>query len=184
MEKGSICQGRAIAALAAGAHLGVVVLFGLLRVDLWRYGCPGRAVVYYGAISGADFWYGFFAPDVRSPSMASFRVVDAKGAVITDTLGAGINREVEIRAGNIVDNLWPPNEDPEAQRRLAASWAGAMIARRPAATGVEVQVMEYHLPSMQRFREGERPRWDVLYQESFTPTPDLQAAPRADGERP
>lgn len=183
MEKGSICLGRAIAALAAGAHLGVVVLFGLLRVDLWSHGCLGRAAVYYGAISGADLWYGFFAPDVHSPPTARFRVVDAKGAVITDSLGAGINREVEIRAGNIVNNLWP-YDDAEAQRRLASSWADAMFARHPAATGVEVQVMHYHLPPMDRFREGERPRWEVLYQESFVATPDAHAAPRADGEMP
>lgn len=177
MERGSICRGRAIAAIvASGAHLGVVVLCGLLRVDLWPHGCLGRAAIYYGAISGADFWYGFFAPEVGSPPTARFRLLDAKGAVITDTLVAGINREVDIRAGNIVSNLWL-NGDAEARRRLAGSWAGAMLARHPAATSVEVQVMQYHVPSMQQLREGEAPRWDILYQESFLATLDLREAP-------
>jgi hypothetical protein len=138
----------------------------------------GRAARTYGAYSGSDSSYGFFAPSVGPQIRATFTLSDDSGRTWTDTLESRSNREVELRIGGIVA-LFCSTDERDA---LAASLAATMFGRHPEARFVTVQAESYgttgtaatsqedlyQLPSMANYRAGERPMWRVLYQATFT----------------
>jgi hypothetical protein len=175
---------RALGVLAAAAgHLGLVVVLGAFQADL---GC-GRwladALASYGTLSGADSGYAFFAPAVASPPSATFEIVDATGAVVTDGLKPGTSSEADLRAGNIVGRFWVQG-DPALKRSIAASWAGKMFARHPGAVSVVVRVEECEVASIHAYRQGDgfMCRWH--YQAKFVPQPTARAAKQAVREAP
>ncbi|WP_437324308.1 hypothetical protein [Sorangium sp. So ce381] len=171
-----------LAMAAAAAHLGIVVL-GALQVDLHKAGRLGQAVAYYGALSGADSGYNFFAPSVSALPWARFQVTDARGRVISDVLESGANHEADLRVRSIVA-LFMTEEDESLRRSLAASWAGKVLARHPGAASVIVRLDVCDLPSMQEYREGKRPTWGLIYQAKLVPQRRFQAASRAKGGAP
>jgi hypothetical protein len=175
MGPSSIRRRRAFAALVvAGGHLGCVAL-GALRVDLNGGGPLSRAFAHYGTLSGADSAYGFFAPDVAALPWAFFEVTEATGAISSDVLERGANREADIRVRNIIGTFWNVGTEP-LRRALAASWAGKVFARHPGARSVVVRLESYDLPSMKEVREGKTPRWVVHYEAKFIPRARLRAA--------
>jgi len=174
---------RALSGLAVAlAHLGVVTL-GALQVDLLGGGSLARTVAYYAVLSGADSSYDFFAPRVDARPEASFQVTDATGAVRTEGLAPGANREAAIRVDNIV-RLFLLTDEEKVRRSLAASWAGKVFARHPGAESVVFRLEFCDLPSMREYREGKQPSWDLEYQAKFVPQAKLRAAREAPGGTP
>lgn len=177
------CRGLAFIALAAAAaHLGCVIL-GALHVDLQRAGRLGKGVAYYGALSGADSGYDFFAPSVGALPWARFQVTDARGRVIDDALESGSNPEADLRIRSLV-SLFLTEEDESMRRSLAASWAGKVLARYPGAESVVVRLEICDLPSMQEHHDGKRPAWNLLYEAKLVRQHRPPAAPQEQGGAP
>ncbi|AUX34167.1 MULTISPECIES: hypothetical protein [Sorangium] len=180
----TIGRGRALVLLTAAAgHLGLVIIVGALQVDLRGRGPLADAVAAYGTLSGADSGYAFFAPGVGSPPTATFEIMDATGAVTTDRLMSGANAEARLRAGNIVDRFWE-EEDQALKRTIAASWAGKMFARHPAAAGVVVRVEECEVAPMQEYRHQDELTCDLHYRAKLVPHEKPRTAHAADREAP
>jgi hypothetical protein len=119
----------------------------------------------YGALSGTDSAYGFFAPSVGTQLQVTFVLTDAAGKITTDVLTTGVSKEADLRIGDMVAIFWM--DDQNLQRSLVGSWAGRMLARHPEATRVAVNLDAYDLPTMAEYREGKRPEWSPYYEAEF-----------------
>src|SRR5262245_31660466 len=105
-----------VTALAAG-HL-LLVVCGAARVSPGSDDSfAGRVFRWYGAMSGSDSGYGFFAPGVAQECRATFTLSDAAGRTWEDTLARGHNPEVTDRIGVIVSLF----SEPRLRPRLAGS---------------------------------------------------------------
>ncbi|WP_438009519.1 hypothetical protein WME89_13075 [Sorangium sp. So ce321] len=176
-------RGRTVFIVAAAAvHLGCVVL-GALHVDPQKAGGLGGVIAYHGALSGAGSGYNFFAPAVSALPWARFQVTDANGAAHAEVLESGANQEADLRVRSIL-SLFLQAEDEALRRSLVASWAGKLFARHPGAKSVVVRLETCDLPSMQQYREGRRPAWDLLYQAKVVPQSRVPAARQRNGGAP
>ncbi|HEY8378877.1 MAG TPA: hypothetical protein VIK91_20435 [Nannocystis sp.] len=159
---------------AAACHLALVVAGGL-HLCLWDAGLPGRLATYYGALSGVDTGYAFFAPRVAIPPRARFTITDRAGREFADVLTTGVTREADIRIEDLIEVFTKTSKrrrDREAvrelQREIARSWAAAMFTRHPEAVSVVVDVGRPRVPSMAKLRRGEPPGWRSLYRVRVT----------------
>jgi hypothetical protein len=150
-----------LAVAAAVVQLGFAAA-GALELD---FDHANRIIAQYGALSGTDSSYGFFAPSVGTQLRATFVLTDAAGNTTTDILTTGVSAEADLRIGDMVAIFWM--DDDDLKRGMAGSWAGRMLARHPEATRVVVHLDAYDLPSMDGYREGKRPEWDPYYEAEF-----------------
>src|SRR5262249_50739225 len=147
----------------ATVHL-LLVVCGAAGLSLLPDGTgPGKALRWYGAMSGSDNGYGFFAPGVASQFRATFTLSDGAGRGWTDTLEGEPNPEVTLRIRSIVGLFAEGGLGPA----LAASWAAKLFGRHPDARHLLVRVEAYDLPTMAEYRDGERPRWQPIYEATF-----------------
>jgi hypothetical protein len=150
-----------LATLAAACHLGLVVC-GASKLVFWgqpSQGSPPRAALrLYGALSGAENGYAFFAPGIGPQVRVTFTLTDAAGRTWTDTLDRGMTREGALRVGSGVALA----SEPAYRDDLFRSWAGAMFGRHPDARKVTVRLQEYDPPTMAEYRAGVRPRWETI----------------------
>lgn len=170
---------RRFAGGLAAAHL-VVVALGAAGLLVGPGGTlAGHAVRWYGAMTGADAGYSYFAPGVGSELRLRFVLADGRGREWEDELTAGQNQEVRLRIGSMT-GLFPAARAAEAFRHdLAASWAAAMLGRHPDAVQVGVRIEGYEVPSMAEYRAGWRPRWVLLYAATFGLGPERPAPAEA-----
>jgi len=183
MEGNSMSHLRTRIALGAAAtHLCLVVTTGVLQLRL-----PENWVTWpirtYSALSGANSGYDYFASGSRSMLWATFDVVDAEGNVTTDHLSAGMNREVDLRIKNIVEQF-AVQKHSAVKRALAASFAGKMFGKHPEAESIVVRLQQYHLPLMEEFQRGEQPGWRFVYEARFVRSSKLSAVQPAKGNVP
>jgi hypothetical protein len=164
---------RLLLLFVIGAHFGVVAA-NTAGVDFWSAPakspiarCATRAVAEYGALSGAESQYAYFAPGVDEQLRLVFELTEGSGRVRTDVLASATNAEVDLRVANLVSLLWWPDEG--LHRALETSWATAMFERHPSAKRVAMEIQVYDLPSMEGMRLGRRPVWRVLDRVSFSP---------------
>jgi len=129
-----------------------------------------RTISVYSAYTGADGQFEFFAPDVGTQLRAQFDVMGNNGQITTHTLEKKNNSEADLRVGNMINVFWAQGFDQKVQRSIAASWAGKMFGRYPFAKEVVVRIQEYHLPSMDEFKRGNRPYWKDYYIAKFSTT--------------
>jgi hypothetical protein len=129
----------------------------------------------YGALSGTDSSYGFFAPAVGTQLRVTFELTREDGTKSEDVLTTGASHEADLRIGDMVAIFWMDDED--LRRSLVGSWAGRMLARHPEATSVVVRLDAYDLPTMAEYRRGERPDWAPHYEAEFVHRKSLDAAP-------
>ncbi|UQA62018.1 hypothetical protein [Polyangium aurulentum] len=146
----------------AGTHLLLVVL-GAGKVKLRDVGPIGRALAHHGYISGASSGYGFFSARIRRRLVLAFDVIDREGNRTTVSLGAGPTHEADLR----VDGIASAFAEPELRRELAASLAGKIFARHPAAREVVVRVENFEVVSMEDYQRGLRPRRTPFYEARF-----------------
>jgi len=147
---------------AAACHLGLVAAGGL-DICPWEWGPLGPALAYYGAVSGVDSGYSFYAPSVRSAPDATFTVVDREGNRVVDRLQTGVTREADLRMQDLLDVVYDRRTDEAVRRQLAASWAAEMFARHPGAELVLVDVGHRRMPAMAALRAGAAPGWRSKY---------------------
>jgi hypothetical protein len=164
---------RRLLLMVIGGHFGVVAA-NAAGVDFWSTPasspvakCATMAVAEYGALSGAESQYSFFAPGVDEQLRLVFEMTEGSGRVRTDVLSGATNAEVDLRVANLVSLLWWPDE--ELHGALETSWATAMFERHPSAKRVAIEIQLYELPSMDEMRLGRRPVWRVLDRIAFSP---------------
>src|SRR5262245_11472247 len=130
--------------ILAGVHLALVVCGA---ADLWRHAPDVYGLDSYGMATGADYGYGFFAPQAAPEPRVTSDLIGPDGATWTATLGTGTSREADLRLGNVASFLFKP-----AQRRdIAASLATALFARHPSAVQVTVKLETFDPPTMSAF---------------------------------
>lgn len=129
-------------------------------------GIVGKTIGFYGEMSGATAGYGFFAPGVGSTLRVKLFVTDAKGNEQEESLLSNPTNETKLRVGNLVDWFWKNTSDKE-KRSFAGSWAAKAFSKSPDAKMVRVKVEHYFLPSLKRYRAGERPEWRNYYEATF-----------------
>jgi hypothetical protein len=119
----------------------------------------------YGAASGADNSYGFFAPGVAPMPRVVVSRTDRSGACCQEVVPCSPNREVNLRLGTGVSMFL--YVDQQTQRELASGWAAAAFAQDPQAERVVVRVELHEVPKMAEYRAGQRPRWVRYYEGEF-----------------
>jgi hypothetical protein len=150
---------------------------GAMELDFDHAPTP---IARYGALSGTDSAYGFFAPSVGTQLQVTFELTDAAGKTTTDILTTGVSKEADLRIGDMVAIFWM--DDQDLKRSIAASWAGRMLARHPDAVRVVVHLDAYDLPTMAGYREGKRPEWGPYYEAEFVRRARTDAAPEQQKE--
>lgn len=146
-------------------HL-VVVGFGAASVNFTFLGAIGRPLNSYADISGASNGYGFFTGAVDSGLRAEFDV-EIAGKTEVARLESGMNREADLRIGNILGVLSRSVSDEKLRRAVAASWAGKVLSRYPHAETVTVRMENLPIPPMQAFSMGTRSEWAPFYVARF-----------------
>jgi hypothetical protein len=154
---------HALLTALAAVHLALVVCGAAgWRLLSERHG-PGKTLALCRAMTGSDNGYGFYAPEVGSVFRARFILIDAAGRGRGVEFDLGNNPETRLRISNLVNM----REDEESQDAAAASMAAGMFSRHPEARQVTVTIEEYDPGTMQEYRGGAQPRWEVVYEESF-----------------
>jgi hypothetical protein len=131
---------------------------GATPVDVWARG--------YASWTGANSRFSFFAPGVSPAIRASFDVADAEGRAVQDRFlfdSGAVN--VRMHAMMLRFDL------KQGRDTLARAWAASMFGRYPEARAVTVRVEAMALPSMEAYREGERPHWLDAYRAGFEHRP-------------
>jgi hypothetical protein len=152
-----------IAAVAAGAHLAVVIL-GAARVPVPGASLAGRIYGVYGAYSGANNSYGFFAPGVASKWRATLDSYHPAEEKWTTWTKPAANLELGVLDSTITGFF----SNDELREAMAASWAGSGMAQAPGAAVVVVRAEAFMVPTMAEYREGARGRWQTLAAYAFT----------------
>ena len=126
-----------------------------------------KLVRLYGAFSGVDNTFGFFAPDCGSQTRATFILTDAAGQTWNDTLERGANRECNLRLGGFVDTMFALSIDDQNQ---IYSWAASVLGRNPTAVTCQVRIESYSVPTMADYHSGKRPDWQSCAEMTFART--------------
>ena len=157
----------------AGLHL-FMVLLGAIQVD-FRYwtNIPSRALAWYGSMTGANMYYGFFSPGLDVPYRCHFTMIDQEGNEFAeDTLAIGSTTESNLRFKSINFLGTLSEEDSFKQMR---SFAATMLGRYPRAEHVRITVQYFgvpaaegemvgDVPSMEQYRAGKRSEWHAYHQ--------------------
>jgi hypothetical protein len=164
---------HAILTAVAAGHLALVACsaFGVSLFTPESSG--GQAVRLYGALSGSENRYGFFAPGVGAQFRATFRLTDGKGRFWSDVLGPGDNQESRLRFDGSVGmygNLGP---------HMATSLAAAMFGRHPDAEVVLVRIEIFNPPTMDQYQAGAPLEWQLIDENVFV----RNQAPAAEQEQ-
>jgi hypothetical protein len=152
---------HAVATFAAACHLALVVCGAagwVFATNPNKDGPVRKTVRLYGALSGADNAYGYFAPGVGPQVRATFTLSDGSGRTWTDTLERGMSQEAVHRAGGSPALA----AEPAYRDDLIRSWAGTMFGRHPDARRVVVRLQLFDPPSMAEHEQGVRARWETF----------------------
>jgi hypothetical protein len=145
-----------------------LAVMGAAQVNTWTWGPVGEILGLYGQITGSGSGFGFFAPEIGPGMRTEFDIEKKDGTKITTTLQAGLNREGDLRVGNLLNLLSRAMQEDKARRAVAASWAGKMFARYPDATKVGIRMETIDVPTMKEFRDGVRyTTWKPTYSAQF-----------------
>jgi hypothetical protein len=163
ITEGFTSRRHAAAVAVACLHL-AIVLCGALRVSpVPENSAVGSALETYGAYTGANNAYGFFAPAVASEWRATFSIcVDEQNCI--PVAEEEVNREASLLFVTI-DGLFAYEE---VRDLVAASWAAAQFARFPHAKLVIVKAGAFVVPTMAQARAGRKPHWEDIYAFAFT----------------
>jgi hypothetical protein len=150
------------------AHLALVGCGAFGGMDLLKQAPGGQLLHLCTTLSGAQTNYGFFAPAVAGTNRARFVITEGEGLDREVRPDDAPNYEVRVRTASLLHLfLVPELRDP-----FAASWAAQVFGRHPQAHAVTVRVEEYVLPTLKEYRDGQRPRWQPIYDATFARGPE------------
>ena len=168
LRDANLISKRTLVLFAAFCHLTLVVC-GAAQLDFGD-SLLAKPFKYYGALSGADSGYGFFAPGVGSQLRINVKLYNSAGQQLTTILPEPTNREASLRVGNVVGWFLGEGTDSRVRRSLAASWVGKALGKSPSATEAIVELEQYKLVSSAEFLAGKRPKWFPYYSAKFQPS--------------
>jgi len=129
-----------------------------------------RFVVPYGLYTGADNKYAFFAPTVPSAQRVRVRVLcGAQWIPFEATVNSSESR---LRLHTIASLVM----HKETEEHVAASWAAFALGSMPCANAALVEVDYYGIPTMDDYRRGDRPGWNLLHVLAFMTKEELKSA--------
>ncbi len=161
-------------ALAAAAHLILVASSAAHFRLIEPRTTAGRAIAAYGALSGSDNSFGFFAPHVAPEFHLQFTITGADGRTWEEPANRGLTREASLR----FDSMTSLFVYEHLQTRVASSWAAALFGRYPEATRVEMKLEAQDMPTMEAFRDGNRAEWETVYEGDFSRRSEVAVAAR------
>ena len=129
----------------------------------WQFLSP------YGVYTGAANKYGFFAPNVPSARRLRVRVLCGEEWIPVDVPVNSTESQLRILT---ISSLVMHKEVEES---VAASWAAFGLSRFPCATAALVETDYYGIPSMEEYRRGERPSWELMHILAFMTREQLKA---------
>ncbi|HZR09394.1 MAG TPA: hypothetical protein VFA79_12495 [Myxococcales bacterium] len=168
---------RNAAPFAAAAHLAFVVA-GAMRLSFPGRSVAAKAFAVYGAYSGANNSYGYFAPGVAAEWRAALDIYDARTGAWTTRTRAAPNLELAVLDSTINSNF----SRKDVREALAASWAASELPQAPGAAAVVVRAEAFLLPTLAQYRSGARGAWRTLAAYAFT-TEEREALAGAQGPR-
>jgi hypothetical protein len=122
----------------------------------------GRVLEGYGAWTGVEIDYAFYAPDISDVVVTRVTCVTTSGQVSTYGVG-NTPAEVDVRLNSMSDLMYASqNLDLEA-RALSAY----VLGRIPDSCSATVQVYHHWLPTMAAYRNGERAALEEFYRAEF-----------------
>jgi hypothetical protein len=151
----------------AAVHLILVVCGAAGLFPQRQSSRPFRALTAYGALSGADSGYGFFAPGVAPQRRVRFVLTDVQGRSWAEYLVGASRTEASLRIGSVLGEA----SEPEWRAELAASWAAGLFSRHTEAKHIVALLEVEILPTLEEYRAGERPRWVIEYRAAFERAP-------------
>ena len=157
-------RSHALFAVLAGIHLFLVVCGATKKPLLPREHPASDTLRIYGAVSGSDSHYGFFAPEVGPQIRVVFLLTDANGKTRSETPGEGLNPEASLRAGSTTSVFNAPEMDDATRKALLASWADGMFAKHPDVEKVTIRLEIFDPLTMSEYQQGKRPAWKLMQQ--------------------
>lgn len=151
---------------AFGCHLAVVAA-GAAQLIGRLQGPVRRGLRFYDALSGAGDAYSFFAPSVGPQFRARFTLSTPQGARSEETLETGKSREVSLRLGNLTGEIYVVARRDDLRRAFLGALAANRFGAHPDANLVQVNIEEWVMPTMAKYRLGARPAWRSLYEATF-----------------
>ena len=153
-------------------HLTLVVC-GVFSYAPWiGMGPASEAIVIYTDFAGARYSYGFFAPNIPNQAIAVVTALRSSGERSVQVYGAGTG-ELDHRISTLIAFFTVVNAD----NLNAASLAAYTLGHDPEAQLVEVSLRCYRIPSMARYRDGERPVAAEYYKGVYTRRRNLERRP-------
>lgn len=146
---------RRLVVVVAAIHLSIAAVFAThWQVEQFLPVLLDRPLKLYGAYTGAQTHFNFFAPAVSTQARAQFVLTRPDGTTIRDQLLTG-NAEANQRLAM----MFTFYGIPEARPFLARSWAVYMLGRHPDAEAVEVRIEALQIPVLSEVRSGKAARW-------------------------
>lgn len=140
-------------------HLSLVA-YGASSLHLFpRGGIVYKAIQTYGNLSGSNSTYGYFAPSVLPSVRMQVTVSGGPDKPYTYKLRSNKVKTHEI--------LYTFNE-AYGNPNFTIPFAQRMFANHPERTNLDVRFDIYQVPTMEEYRAGARPRWETVYDESFS----------------
>ena len=155
--------------LLGAAHLAFVICGAAGWWPERSTSAVGKAMEWYGRMSGADSQFGFFAPAVVAQFRSRCILQDERGDTWSDSLEQAKSPEVRLQLEGIIERAFAngaAEESAQRRERLAKSWAAAMFNRHPRAVSLTIIVEAYDVPTMAEYRAGRRPKWEIIYEAS------------------
>lgn len=146
---------RKLAIGAAAIHLGIAAFFSThWQVEQFLPAVVDRPLKLYGAYTGAQTHFNFFAPTVSTQARAQFVLTRPDGSQARDELVTG-----NFEANQRLAMMFTFYGVPEARPFLARAWAVHMLNRHPDAESVEVRVEVLDIPTLAEIKAGKGSRW-------------------------
>ena len=146
---------RRLAIAAAAIHLGIAAFFSThWQVERFLPAVVDRPLKLYGAYTGAQTHFNFFAPTVSTQARAKFVLTRPDGTQARDELVTG-----NFEANQRLAMMFTFYGVPEARPFLARAWAVHMLNRHPEADSVEVSVEVLDIPTLAELKAGKSSKW-------------------------
>lgn len=145
---------------------------GIAAILLEKTGFFANIFDLYGAYTGTETGYGFYAPNVSSQSMVLFTVKDEEGNIVSTQMPNLSSREGVTRCMTAFDKFIDKFDEPDKlyDRYLDVilkSMAFKVLEQNQPHTQVEANIYIYMLPQIRKFRDGESPVYESTFQYKF-----------------
>lgn len=147
-----------------GLHL-LLVTTGAFHFDAYRI---SPLIGTYAQLTGASSGYGFFAPGVGKGIRATFEISE-NGSITKLRLEPGVNREADLRVGNLLNALSRHLDDEKLRRSVSASLTAKVFSDHPEAQSIRIVLETVDIATMEEYRRGNTNiDWRKLYDATFT----------------